>query len=372
MPATSNELFRDALVRRQIYLSKFSDGLAADIIGLLDDTEKDLRLTLLDRLGEIEGRNFSARTTSRLNALEKSIAKLRADAFDGAAEMWDTHMQELAAAEAEFLDSALIDVLPVEVDTVMPDPVKLAGIVSVQPMQGKILADWASKMQEADLERIMSRIRVGMAQGNTTDEIVQKVIGTRALDGRDGATEVARRDAASITQTAIATVAGETRQEYYAANSDIIGEELYVATLDDRTTEECAALDGETFPIGEGPQPPIHWNCRSTRVPVIDGEVLGERPAVSATDAELDGLDPEARANRVAEMVGTVPATTTYSEFLGNQTEAFQESVLGVTRAQLFRDGELPLNRFVNSTGHTYTLDQLRAREPEAFRRAGL
>lgn len=370
--ATANELFRDALTRRQIYLSKFSTGLATDIINLLDETERDVRLTLQDRLVNIVGRDFGPTTTSRLNVLANAIGKIRTDAFSGATDMWDSNMQEVAKAEAEFIDSALKDVSPVVVDTVMPDDKLLASLVTHQPMRGKVLSEWAENAEDADLARIMDAVKIGMAQGETSDDIVRRILGTQSLDGADGVTNITRNDLASITQTAVATFSNEARAAWYGANSDIISEEVYVATLDSRTTEQCAALDGKRFPVGQGPLPPVHWNCRSTRVAVIDGEVLGSRPAVSATEEELDGLSRTERRARVRELVGTVPASTTYSEFLERQTDAFQDSVLGPKRATLFREGGLTMDRFVNPQGNTYTLTQLRAREPEAFRRAGL
>lgn len=370
--ASTNELLHDALVRRQTYLASFSQGLSDDIVRLLDATEKDVRLALADRLATLEGRDFSNATHARLNTLANTIEKIRRDAFDGAAEMWDENMRALASAEADFLNSSFKDYAPVVLDTVLPTAELLSALVDTQPLQGRVLAEWAEKLAEADRVRIEGALRIGVAQGEATDDIIRRVIGTGALNGADGVTEITRRDVASITQTAISTIAGEARQAYYGANDDIIKEEVYAATLDSRTTPECQALDGQKFPIGVGPQPPIHWNCRSTRVPVIDGDAIGNRPATSATEDELEGLSRAERAERVAELTGQVPAATTYQEWLGRQSDSFVDDVLGPSRAALFRDGDLPLTRFVNRNGRTYTLDELRAREPDAFRRAGI
>lgn len=372
MADTTNELVHDAIIRRQIYLQRFADGLSADVINLLDATEKDVRATLLDRLASLEGRDFSARTNNALEDLVQTIADIRQAAFDEGTGNIDEQMRKLAVDESNFLDSTIKDYAPVVLDTALPAIDYLERIIDVQPLQGRVLAEWAQRLAEADQQRISDAIKIGMAQGEATDDIVRRVIGTRALDGADGMLEVTRRDVQSIVQTATATVAGESRQAYYAENSDIIAEELYVAVLDSATTIECASLDGEKFPVGEGPEPPIHWNCRSQRVPLLDGEAIGDRPAVSATEDALSGLSDEERQAAVAEMVGTVPAKTTYSEFLARQTPAFQDEVLGATRGSLFRDGNMPLTKFVNSSGRTYTLDELRTMEPSAFSRAGL
>jgi SPP1 gp7 family putative phage head morphogenesis protein len=51
----------------------------------------------------------------------------------------------------------------------------------------------------------------------------------------------------------------------------------YSAILDERTTDICRALDGKVFEIGDPAldqvTPPNHFNCRSTLVPVIEGEM---------------------------------------------------------------------------------------------------
>lgn len=370
--ATTNELLHDALVRRQVYLSGYTQGLTKDIIGLLDATENEVRAALQDRLATFGAAEFGVTTNARLNTLVNVLAKIRASGFDGALSMWDDNLQALTVAEADFINSAFQDYSPVVLDTVVPDATMLAALVDIQPLQGRVLADWAASLAESDKQRIGAAIRLGMAQGEDSTAIVRRVIGTNSLDGADGATQATRANAASITNTAVSTMSSEARAAFYDANDDIISEEAYVATLDGKTTPFCQAHDGHIYKVGEGPMTPHHWNCRSIRVPVIDGKLIGNRPATSATDDALAGLSGKARRDAVAKLTGQVPAGTTYQDWLGRQTDAFQDHVLGPTRAALFRDGGLSLDSFVSTSGHEYTIDQLQAAEPDAFRRAGV
>lgn len=372
MALTVNELWRDALTRRQIALSRYTKGLQADVIALLDGTEQDVRATLQDRLAELEGKDFSATTNSRLNVLANAIAKIRQDAFDSTSEMMDQHMRDLATAEADFLDSTLQDLSPVLLDTVLPDPDLLTSLVDVQPMQGQLLEDWLAGLSDLDQQRIMNSIRSGMAQGMDTQSIIRDVLGSQSVNGTDGVVDLTRNNLASIVQTSVATISGEAQQAYTDANSDIFKQELYVAVLDANTTPECQALDGQVFDVGDGPEPPIHWNCRSRRVPTIDGKAIGNRPASSVAKGQLDGLSRADKRDAVDKLVGQVPATTTYQDWLSGQTAAFQDSVLGPTRGALFRDGGLTLDKFVNKNLDTLTLDELRKAEPQAFKQAGL
>jgi hypothetical protein len=71
-------------------------------------------------------------------------------------------------------------------------------------------------------------------------------------------------------------------------------------------------------------------------------------------------------------MNGQVAADLTYGQWLKQQSRSVQDDVLGPTRAALFRKGGLTMDRFVDPTGRSYTLAELRRRESAAFKRAGL
>jgi predicted ABC-type ATPase len=138
----------------------------------------------------------------------------------------------------------------------------------------------------------------------------------------------------------------------------VFGQEAWVATLDSSTCEECGALDGEIYDEGEGDEPPIHYNCRCIRVAIIDGGLIGDRPATSVTEDILDGLVGDERRAMVEELTGQVPATTTYQDWLADQSAEFQDEVLGPTRGAMFRDG-MTIGDFVDANGDAMTIDEL-------------
>lgn len=309
--------------------------------------------------------------------------------------MWVQEMVNLAKAEPDFADGALKTVVPVVMETTLPPVSLLRSIVTSQPFQGKTLREWASSIARADLERIEGQIKIGLVQGEPSDAIARRVVGTVAQRGRNGVTEITRRNAAAITRTAVNAISNQARREFFKANSDVFQEELYVATLDSRTTPICRANDGKRFPIGQGPIPPLHFNCRSLRVAALDGEAIGSRPARSFTQRQLlreyarrEGIRVPASRDalpyghkgafdkfsqaRVRELTGRVPSKVSYGEWLKRQTREFQDDVLGNTKARLFRRGGLDLDRFINRQGDELTLSQLARRERDAFIAAGL
>jgi hypothetical protein len=54
------------------------------------------------------------------------------------------------------------------------------------------------------------------------------------------------------------------------------------------------------------------------------------------------------------------------------QPAAFQNDVLGVTKAKLFRKGDLTLDQFIDRRGNELTLKQLASQQADAFKNAGL
>jgi hypothetical protein len=79
------------------------------------------------------------------------------------------------------------------------------------------------------------------------------------------------------------------------------------------------------------------------------------------------GLDIDIPASTRASMDGQVPSKITYQEWLKKQSVERQNEVLGVTKAKLFREGGLPIDKFVSPKGHVYTLDQLKERNAKQF-----
>jgi len=57
----------------------------------------------------------------------------------------------------------------------------------------------------------------------------------------------------------------------------------------------------------------------------------------------------------------------TYNGWLKAQSAATQDDVLGKTKGRLFRKGDLTVDKFVNRSGQELTLEQLKAKDAEAW-----
>ena len=207
--------------------------------------------------------------------------------------------------------------------------------------------------------RTIDTIRPGFFEGQTNAEILKAIRGTAARRFEDGLLARMSRGEVALVHTAIQHMASVAREEVWGANSDIIAKVRWVSTLDSKTTPICQSLDGQEFPLDEGPRPPIHINCRSTTTPVM-----------------IDKFEFISDNAQRASINGPVKAKQTYYEWLKDQPDSFQDVAIGPVRGKLFREGGLSAERFAElNLGRNFeplTLAQMKKIEPLAFERAGL
>ena len=390
---TVNEEFLDALIRHQIGLFRLSNGITKKVVTLLDATEADIAATIGRRLASSTGLNTPT-DVRRMNTLLASIKATRLKAWNQVDKVWIEDLTALARAEPLFVQGLLNTVSPVILDTLLPTPERLRAIVTHKPFQGKNLRQWASSVRQADLTRIGDQVKIGMVAGEDSRAIARRVVGTVRLKGQDGVTQITRNQAPAVTRTMVSGVSNAARTEFFVANKNMFTEEVFIATLDNRTTPICQSLDGKRFPVGEGDIPPMHIQCRSLRTAVIDGKVIGTRPSKPVTEKMLvreftkgkgfkattrDGLPrgtkgafDDFKRGRVRELTGQVPAKVTYQDWLTRQSAGFQDDVLGRTKGRLFRKGGLKVDNFVNDAGKQLNLSQLATLHRTAFVNAGL
>jgi hypothetical protein len=122
--------------------------------------------------------------------------------------------------------------------------------------------------------------------------------------------------------------------------------------LDDLVSVEVRSFRGHVYNL----QTETGWyaaggilthNCRSTTVPVLKSW------------KELGIPLKEARASTRASFSGQVPGKTTYGSWLKGQPVQVQDHVLGKGRAQLFRRGVVPMEKFIDRRYRPLSLRQL-------------
>ena len=348
---TSNEEIRDRAIAHQIYLMRYESGVVRKIIQLLSQSDKDI----VDRLVGIE----SSTNTQEIDARLQGIRNIIRASWDEAGRDLNAELSNLAEYEANHQEQVIKQSTPVELNMISPSAATLVAAIESKPFEGKILKEWIDKLSEDSYIRIRDAVRMGVVEGESYSQITKRITGTKALNYADGVAYLNYRQTQALVSTAVSHTTNEARQTFYGENDDIIKGVQWVSTLDSRTTPICQSRDGKVYPLDSGPRPPAHFRCRSATTPILKSW------------KEL-GIDmEEAPAGTRASMDGQVAEAETYQTWLKKKPAAFQDEVLGPNRAKLFRDG-MPLDRFVDQSGHEYTLKQLKTKDAAAFKKAGV
>lgn len=340
----------DTVYRHQIDIER----LKADLIQRYGPLPQDVIDRIRALLMALDVESMAQLTQAeQFELLEKAGALLSKETYRQS-QAFTADMQRLAAAEARWEAGALqatgLSGFADSIAATAEHAWLRARQVPVQAT-GKLLEAMIADMSEQAVAELEKEIRISIAQGRNLKTTVETVIGRKSADYRDGALERARRNTESIVRTATQHVSQQGRQATWIAND--VDRWRFFATLDGKTSTQCRSLDQRTFPVGEGPQPPLHIRCRSTSI--------ADLPDEGATRSSEDGY---------------VAGDLTYYAWLKRQPAEYQDEILGPTRAKLLRDGGLTAEKFaalqLNKNFRPLTLEEMEKRAPEAFRRAGL
>jgi len=288
------------LTKHQINIQRLAGGIFRDLTPQLKKLRDDISLRILS--------TPTIYQTERLAILLKDIDALINDTTKN---ITPSLFEEFAVYENEFnlnlLDKSTVSSVVLGAGI---QPTQLMGLISKEKIQmgGKkpITIDQAVKVfSKRYAKDIKTEIELGILEGQTTQQIVRRV--EKLANNRT------RNQAEALVRTITNHVGSVARNQVWEDNKELFQGEEYVAVLDSRTSPICQSLDGNIYPIGKGPRPPLHYNCRSIRVPKIKPEY----------DLDIDKTR--------ASSTGPVSSKLTYSGWLRSQSKEVQNEVLGTS-----------------------------------------
>lgn len=368
------EFFRNA-----IDLNRYSNGVARRVIRAYNDVILDAT----DRLATLDP---ETQTAARLRAILAQLKESLSTWSGESTVLMAQELQGLAVLQSDFMSQQLQDLLPAGSPTVVrtvevspqfaqavvtTDPTQL-GIVSLSDQlpgatrtavtritvadgatltlpNGEVVRKAFESIGTKQAEMFSQAVRNGLLTGESTDSIVRRLrgrlnreqLGTTQQIIQQGGLLTAMPDnqIRAIVRSSITQVSDAAMQQVAAANPDATKKYRYTAILDTRTSPICRSLDGKVYNWGEGPQPPLHFNCRSMRVPIVKG--------FAARDAELRQTYGEWLMDNPAKKEQVFGSKTPYFNYLAKR--------YGPNDA---------LRRFVREDGSELTLEQLERRYP--------
>ena len=399
----------DAIFRNAIDLNRYGNKISTDIARKFTNicVKTVQEISTLERVGL--GNSYrAARLRSIVSQMEKSLSGWKKYANKHVTK----ELQELAKVEVGFIENQLQKVIPrglrknIQVNGIEISPKFAESIVTIDPTKiksravgqqlaqflgetslsdnlgaamslpnGNIMQQAFNRIAESSVQVFRSTVEDGLLTGETTPQMVKALIGNSKINDKANILQMVQKggilttppvnQVRTLVRTSVNQVANTASLNVYRANSDITKKYRYTATLDNRTTAVCGALDGRVFEYEKGPKPPQHFNCRSTIVPEIDYENLP--------------FDPPPTARKRATADGQMSADTDYASWLYMQPNKVQARILGGSFNKetnkyegAFRyfqrlagkdnDPRQALAKFVRADGSRITLSQLKAR----------
>lgn len=372
MSDSAQKALLNVLSQHQAYLYRASSQNVNDSIKVFDklSNEQLFKLSeLFEDLTEAErkalqGLNFSSRAKASRN-IEEIKATLN-EWFSSLNTELPTIFEQSAIALAIYEAGYTIALMGEKLKT---DGEKIYQKAKNQPFSGGQLVDSLFADIAANLrKKVEYVIRDGFSQGQTNQQIVQRIKGKKSLDYKDGLLQSERY----VIERQVRTARSHVSNTSYLQTYEALGftHIKFVSVLDGRSSFTCANLDQTMWKIDDPKirRPPLHPNCRSTLIGVdADGNLGGVRPFV-ADERKIKNIPK----NEHDGTIGQVEANTKFSDWFRNQDNEFQRNWLGKSRFELYKNAEFPIDKFVDPLGRKYTLDELRRMDKKTFDNLGL
>jgi hypothetical protein len=341
----SDRIIADKIIANQLYLMRFTASEKRKVFDVLLEMQKELKIKLLNGFTDFS----KARMTKLLNQCTEIINNY----YNGI--QTELNINGLAKQQA---DVTAKSISVIGVDASIPSSTTMKAMVSDTLLQGAPLKAWWDKQAEDTAFKFSAQVRQGVAQGETLQQIITRVVGSESK-GITGVLDVSRRNASTLVHDSIMQIANDAKLATYQENSDILNGMQQLSTLDSHTSQICIAysgaqwdldgnpINGTTLPFDGGC--PRHPNCRSVIVPI------------TKTYKEL-GIDiPEVATGTRASDLGQIPSDTSFNAFLNRHDKFYQDELLGKGKADLWRSGKITLRDLVSQNGRPLTLAQLSA-----------
>ncbi|MGK5050775.1 hypothetical protein [Janthinobacterium sp. RB2P8] len=399
------EWIAEMFLVHSLNLLRFSSGAQEKILLLMAAMSKELTAKLNE--GEI-----STYGKQRLGALLRESNAVISSHYTGMQAEMTRNLTGMVRIEADYTAKVLTQALKIELGAKLPPATYLEKLVGDTLIKGASSADWW-KRQALDTQfRFASQVRLGAAQGETTSQIVSRVLGksAKAADspankpalpatppmpdakappagpatkpgvppadpaakppgaapdpvapGEQGILKASAANARALVHSSVQAVANAARLASFQQNADLIECLVWLSTLDSHTCLLCAMRDLHEYSLDDqepinhthewaGGPGAIHFSCRC---------VLSTRTK-SFKDLGIE-LDEPGDSTRPSDG-GPVSSKMNFKDFLASKDKAWRAEYLGPGRAEMYEAGKITLNDLMNLKGRKLTLEQLQAK----------
>lgn len=244
---TAQDKLEEALIRDSVYMLRWSRQTYKRHAKLIDEAMADIAYKMAVR-APASGSLSEARYKAMLKYLRETSSVLHKGLYDLQVEDW----KELAAYQSGFTAQAIAAAYPVEMVVTPPAAAAIHAAAMSRPFQGKVLKEWYRDLSYSSQRSLQQAVKLGYSEGETISQITSRLKSIMEID---------KRHAETIARTATNHMANRAIHEAALQNEYLFKSEVWVSTLDGRTSLICISRDGKEYPLNSGPYPPAHPNC---------------------------------------------------------------------------------------------------------------
>jgi len=261
----------DILTKHDIDLHRVEASVSKEIIGMINGLSAQLRKRIL---------KFDPTSVKNPIFINKRLKQLVSVAGGDIDQVYATLEKTLAA---ELKDIALLEgrtttdtinrAMQVELASKHVNASKLKALASRSMIEGAVVKSWWKNQSTWLKDAFKRNMQEGIIGGEDIGTLVRRIRGTRESGFTDGLMRTPTHAARRLARSAVITVANDARVMTFEENADVIKGMQWLSTFDSRTSDQCIALDGQSWFLDgrkmkgttadwRGP-PPAHWNAYS-------------------------------------------------------------------------------------------------------------
>ncbi len=270
MPATAAETAVDWSNRHAIDMARIEAGQVANVQALLTDLEAKLTTVL------IKG-DLKPGQADKLATIQKAAADAIGKTYQGIAGQMQMSLDGVAEMESKAGGKLLNAQVGADIFGPVLTEKQWSSVANKSLIFGHSSGDWWKSQDDALRFKFAGQMQEGYALGESVEDMVRRVRGTKKNGYTDGVMQTSRREAEALVRSSVQTISNSARLAGFESQGDIVKGVQWLSTLDRRTTSICMALNGLSWrfpdyePIGHAktfPGPTAHWNCFLEDTPV--------------------------------------------------------------------------------------------------------
>ena len=354
------EWIAEMFLVHSLNLLRFSADVQDKIVALMGAMSKELT----SKLAESE---IPALRTQRMAVLLRESNAIIASHYSGMQAEVAHNLSGMVRIEADYTAKVLTQALKIELGAKLPPAAYLEKLVGNTLIDGAASAKWWKRQEGSTQFNFARQVELGASQGETTSQIVARVIGTSAkaaggdTEAVTGILQTSAAKARALVHSSVQAVANAARLASFQQNADLIECLVWLATLDSHTCLLCAMRDLHEYSLDDqepinhthewaGGPGAIHFSCRC---------VLSTRTK-SFKDLGIE-LDEPGESTRPSD-AGPVSSKLNFKDFLASKDKAWRAEYLGPGRAEMYEAGKITLSDLMNLKGRKLTLEELQAK----------